>query len=1360
MFPTVARPWRLWAFVCAAVLLLYGCFGTGVELLLSSVIVLTNLVYVAYESSDGNDTNERKPAALLQWAFAKASRHTPVVLTDMSPGAAGKSPEKSLTEEASEAPIAVAIPTVATTTHECADNASVPCDQGGEPAYSSELSHNNLEETTTSSIEVFRPKRLGRPQPLLRWRSLVNKFTPEKFDTLLDQFLSALPEMSTQEENSTQIAQVLDLIFDAATKQHQYTSMYTDLCCKLQVHCAGIAPTVDFRNVILTKCQTFYHKTVMAPPAIPEDLSEEDETNLKVKQKNAMVGTAKFSGDLVTKALIPADCVMDWIHVLLSSSYSNQDSSVTPLSIADAEDDATLPSTSLVSPVDKILSNASHAPHVPNTQRQEKNNCERERQLEALCVILSTLGPSLNDSSRVWSEHNLTTIEGVFEELYHLGNNNKVGDASLSLRTRCLILDILDLREASWQEMRAHKMVKPTTLEARPSKMKDDDSMMNPNDKEMRDGVDTFVDFSIINNLNLFTHHVEMVDARDMKLHRLRTLIQLYHVINNMKLVLVAGDSAFPRLLQLFSQSFPDMQYAHITSNNTAAEARSAVADFERARIPEEDQTKKCDMLLLSNDVAAWEEIQCARVPLLINYDMGSRFYHFMSRLEKWTHRGSKVYTFFYPLYDRKRACQLVLLLEQTQQKVSPELQELSDSLPKRTSMHGGDPREGSQHMTHSWDEGSGKCGQISDERSCDAHLAPDGDTQQQPEQTKDSLGTRRRSTEDSTWRHDDNSTRREGSISLARYNNDSTLGSTHSENNNRYSRQQQQHDQKWECVDWQMEESTGADEHDGIDTQRDTDNPTTSNLTSPWYSDNAVCNDEMYTLHAKHGKYHQGSSRVPAIMPIEASSSYESLQGKSQQQQYGRQQQPAHHKPERQHDSQVQPRLQQPQKQHHPHQQYQRHKHSQEYRRGHQRQDRQCAGTSSQLQGLDDVEDWMWIRQAAFKTQMVNSTPERHAGFKVQVEDRVSSDVSRSTKEPFPGALQSNDCMKRSDGLQKYPTNSERGQNAGRKQFTESARHSSPFPPTNTQDATDIAGNNREYHTKYAAPWSLRTTTNGEQQSSFPCTVTPQHVEQRTTRASEQHQQQKEQHVQEYCEFTTHSTEKDSEQEKRQQEQHIQEYSDLTPQSTDTGTEKECEQEQHQQQHQPRTFVPTHAAHFESRGVQGSKYQQEMEQCHEWEYGHQSVEYTDPATWEQQQHHTAFPSNNRMQTTLDPMHQHWSNWQCHTAQAMWEMQKLGVLYEQGLAVGFHSTPNAEHHHASFPCTMDHALLGHPLFAEVQNLNAPMALNGILSSNGHLMPHNMLHGGIPPPPPPPPHPPTQSSSSSPHLPSNHASVLL
>jgi len=181
-------------------------------------------------------------------------------------------------------------------------------------------------EARPKSGAAFLKKNASQTQ----WRSIINKFTPEKFDKLCEQLLSTLPvpgaaNAGAAEKTSccdtefgTVLDELLSLIFDACSRQHQYTEMYTDLCQKLLDHVARERPNLDGRARVWGRCQHIFHSVVLKTPEIPADLPEDEYMDRKAKIKEKMVGMVKFGGDLVSRGLVPAEGVMTWIHTLLS----------------------------------------------------------------------------------------------------------------------------------------------------------------------------------------------------------------------------------------------------------------------------------------------------------------------------------------------------------------------------------------------------------------------------------------------------------------------------------------------------------------------------------------------------------------------------------------------------------------------------------------------------------------------------------------------------------------------------------------------------------------------------------------------------------------------------------------------------------------------------------------------------------------------------------------------------------------------------------------------------------------------------------------------------------------------------------
>lgn len=131
-----------------------------------------------------------------------------------------------------------------------------------------------------------------------QWRSIINKFTPEKFEKLCEQLLGTLPKQGPNTAEKTTccdtefskiLEELLSMIFDACSRQHQYTEMYADLCQKLLDHVAKQRPNLDGRACVWSRCQHIFQTSVLKPPEIPADLPEDEYMDRKAKIKEKMV---------------------------------------------------------------------------------------------------------------------------------------------------------------------------------------------------------------------------------------------------------------------------------------------------------------------------------------------------------------------------------------------------------------------------------------------------------------------------------------------------------------------------------------------------------------------------------------------------------------------------------------------------------------------------------------------------------------------------------------------------------------------------------------------------------------------------------------------------------------------------------------------------------------------------------------------------------------------------------------------------------------------------------------------------------------------------------------------------------------
>ncbi|XP_011306512.1 eukaryotic translation initiation factor 4 gamma 3 isoform X2 [Fopius arisanus] len=237
-------------------------------------------------------------------------------------------------------------------------------------------------------------------------RSVLNKLTPQKFNTLVNQ-VRAL-EIDTQER----LQGVIDLVFEKAVDEPNFSVAYALMCKELsgmkvstgdkRVDESGknLEIYVDFRKLLLTRCQIEFEKNLVDESsraakvleientADPEkkkelqfNLSEEDR-RLRMKS----VGNIRFIGELYKQDMLIAKIM----HTCVSHLLATPD----------------------------------------------------EENLECLCKLLTTIGKTLEPKSEP------AMFSGYFNQLAEL--SSKRATKKISSRVRFMIQDVIDLRASQW----------------------------------------------------------------------------------------------------------------------------------------------------------------------------------------------------------------------------------------------------------------------------------------------------------------------------------------------------------------------------------------------------------------------------------------------------------------------------------------------------------------------------------------------------------------------------------------------------------------------------------------------------------------------------------------------------------------------------------------------------------------------------------------------------------------------------------------------------------------------------------------------------------------------------------------------
>jgi hypothetical protein len=146
-------------------------------------------------------------------------------------------------------------------------------------------------------------------------RSILNKLTVEKFESLFEQLTSC----GIQQPHH--ISMLMREIFEKATIQHHFIPMYADLCVRLEKD-----PTIsdvvkeagelhNFRRLLLNQCQIVFEQ-VLVPTSIETEQADTDEEMQLVRKQRAL-GNMKLIGHLLINDMLSSDLFVQCCEELL-----------------------------------------------------------------------------------------------------------------------------------------------------------------------------------------------------------------------------------------------------------------------------------------------------------------------------------------------------------------------------------------------------------------------------------------------------------------------------------------------------------------------------------------------------------------------------------------------------------------------------------------------------------------------------------------------------------------------------------------------------------------------------------------------------------------------------------------------------------------------------------------------------------------------------------------------------------------------------------------------------------------------------------------------------------------------------------
>lgn len=226
-------------------------------------------------------------------------------------------------------------------------------------------------------------------------RSILNKLTPQNFKALFEQVLDVTLF------DATAVPDFVLQIVGRATGEPIYCEMYAELCHlidgKLPVYFSSDNKMMTVKKLVLNECQRMSERGFGVVDEETIKLSEDERKEDKIKTHIHMLGSIRFIGELFKKKMIPLKVTHQIIDVLLEG-YQNPD----------------------------------------------------EKNIEALCLLMTTAGEMLDDQSE-------GLMDTYFCRMLELSANQQ-----LSSRVRFMVMNAIDLRNNGWQERR--KIERPTKI--------------------------------------------------------------------------------------------------------------------------------------------------------------------------------------------------------------------------------------------------------------------------------------------------------------------------------------------------------------------------------------------------------------------------------------------------------------------------------------------------------------------------------------------------------------------------------------------------------------------------------------------------------------------------------------------------------------------------------------------------------------------------------------------------------------------------------------------------------------------------------------------------------------------------------
>lgn len=248
-------------------------------------------------------------------------------------------------------------------------------------------------------------------------KAALNKMTPQNFDAVSDSILEIAMQSKNEQDGRT-LRQVIELTFEKALDESNYSNMYAQFCLKMMEKTDSsikdeqilgkdgvpVSGGLLFRKYLLSRCQEQFEKGWKRSITNPANSEEEkdasqielltDEYYLAAAAKRRGLGLVQFVGELFKFGMLTRRIMLECITRLLG-----------------------------------------------NIDEPE------EEEVESLCRLMRTVGQILDEDPKT-----AQAMQAYIDRMQVLRHSKK-----LSSRIRFMIQDVLDLREKRWLQNEADK---------------------------------------------------------------------------------------------------------------------------------------------------------------------------------------------------------------------------------------------------------------------------------------------------------------------------------------------------------------------------------------------------------------------------------------------------------------------------------------------------------------------------------------------------------------------------------------------------------------------------------------------------------------------------------------------------------------------------------------------------------------------------------------------------------------------------------------------------------------------------------------------------------------------------------------